>query len=327
MEVQRRGEGSAAAAPPEGGGVTTPKRRGVAQGSKKGPQKSSRSAQTPPSRGSDCSGRSNGPGQDEDGSEDGNEDEDDAAAQTPGGMETAARSKGVPLPARAEGAAPLPEEPPAEAIRTTKDAAVARSNKKAETAPGRNSTAKQYSTTGNKWFSMFCVYAGWDEAEYRVWIHPETGVVRDGIFKNLFLYMHAFPGMTKAPFKTLLNWCTWELNHQATKLNIKLAKAYVRDIPGIFALKKEVYDTQRTSRLELHEDMQAFVACEIGSENMLAMCDDCLQMNIPHAPLFSFQTLYEIRQTHQVSGSPASARATGTALTHPLDAPPPQARH
>ena len=71
--------------------------------------------------------------------EDGNEDEDDAAAQTPGGMETAARSKGVPLPARAEGAAPLPEEPPAEAIRTTKDAAVARSNKKAETAPGMNS--------------------------------------------------------------------------------------------------------------------------------------------------------------------------------------------
>ena len=83
------------------------------------------------------------------GMQDGNENEDDAAAQTPGGMGKAARAKGVPLLARAEGAAPLPEEPPAEAIRTTKDAAVARSNKKAETAPGRNSTAKQYSTAGN----------------------------------------------------------------------------------------------------------------------------------------------------------------------------------
>ena len=124
--------------------------------------------------------------------------------------------------------------------------------------------------------------------------------MRDGIFCQLFKYMHAFAGMTKSPFKTMLNWCTWELNHQATKLRVALDSAYVRKIPGVAALKQEIYDKQRTMRLELQEDLQSYVASNIGAANMLLMCKACLNMEIPGAPLFSFQTFYELRQTHQV---------------------------
>ena len=51
-----------------------------------------------------------------------------------------------------------------EDIRTTKDVAIAKAQQKAKSAPGRNTTANQYTSTGNKWFAMFCTYAGWDEA-------------------------------------------------------------------------------------------------------------------------------------------------------------------
>ena len=221
------------------------------------------------------------------------------------------------LPTRGPNAGPAPEDVDGSQVYTRKEACEAKSKKVRELHPTKNTTAYQYSTTGMKWFRNFCEYQNWTVEEGLVFIWPTTKVIRDGVFRQLFRWMHSYPGMTKSPFKTMLQWAQQELQHQGDKLKVSVPKAYVVNIPGVGALKTEIYSKQRTSRMELQEDLQAYVASEIGDEKMLAMCKDCLHMAVPGNPLIPFQTYYELRQTHQVPfAQPRPAAALTTAPPH-----------
>lgn len=218
------------------------------------------------------------------------------------------RAKGLAtLPPRAGGV--LPDD--VEEIMTTKEVRANANKKKKETRGGGTST-DTYGYAKTKWFLKFCDWAGWDFNERLVLIDANK-IVNRGTMRQFMLYLHATPGMTKAIAKNCLAWLTDELKSQGEKFDMEFPRGYVTNMPGIKALKDEIYNKARTCRVELCEDLQSEVATEIGDDKMLEMCEflfDCRLHELEGVTtsnlLVNFNTLFELRATFQVVASSSS---------------------
>ena len=227
-------------------------------------------------------------------------DDDEGPVLSPEQLEKEARQQGIPvLPSRGAEAPPLPED--MADIPTRKEVRERASSNKTK-ARKANTTMEQYGVARRKWMTKFCKWAGWDYEKTMVLICPETHKIRDGTFRWFIFFLHQNPAMTKSILKNCLAFLQFELVAQGEKLKVRVPAGYVVELPGVRAMKEEIYAKARTQKLELAADLHASVVCDIGKEKMFEMCDYLLSMKLlqkERNALLTFQTYFELRATHQ----------------------------
>jgi len=192
-------------------------------------------------------------------------------------------------------------EPPRSACNTMPDDVtpeeLAARPKQPKTARKASAQAS-YDKTKNKWWPLFLKSAGWKHEEKIVFI-DEDGKPRDGTFRQLFIWMYE-QDCTMGQFKPMLAWAQAELNRQLSARLLKEMPNYVCQLPGVKERKQEIYTGHRESHMEHMSDLQAAVESDVGYTGMLSMVMACLSLKVPNTtPLFSLQTFYELRTTHQ----------------------------
>jgi hypothetical protein len=203
------------------------------------------------------------------------------------------------LPQRPDGSAPLSDD--VEQIVTCAEVRKRTNDKRKANGTRGHTSTDQYNHAKTKWFLNFCKFAGWDFEERLVFLDPVTKEVKKGTFRRFAAYLHATPGMTKPIMKNCLAWAMFELCAQGEKHGMEFPRGYITNMAGVKALKEEVYNQARTCRVELCRDLQSEVACEIGTEKMIEVAMFLLRCGIDwHRPLANFNTLFELRATHQV---------------------------
>ena len=193
--------------------------------------------------------------------------------------------------------------------------------------PHGKSSEVQYEAARKKYWLGFCKYANWDPVEKAVFLDAD-GTVRDGTFRQLFIWLYELDNASKAIFKSVLAWAQAELNKQLGDRLLPLKPAYVCSLPGVNSRKNELYTNARQMNAECMLDMQAVVESDIGFDKMREMVVACLKLEVegiapmlqvpssssssahhhthhpppPPPPLpLQLQMVYELRSTHQLA--------------------------
>ena len=165
-------------------------------------------------------------------------------------------------------------------------------------APQKATTASAYSKTSGKWWPAFLKDAGWEASDKSNFLDAE-GKPRDGIFQQLFIYLYE-KEVTKGVFKPMLAWAQSKLNEQLAARLLPHRPDYVCKLPGIRERKDEIFKNTRQQHMEMMTDLQAAVESDIGFEKMVKMVTRCWRLEVPQTRgMFTMQTLYELRATHQ----------------------------
>ena len=111
----------------------------------------------------------------------------------------------------------------------------------------------------------------------------------------------------------MLAWAQSELNRQLEERMINApqwTRAYVCSLPGVKNRKDEIFTGARECHMELMSDLQAAIESDIQFDGMRRMVMRCLLLEVPGtSPLFSLQTLFELRATHQQASRHDDLRA------------------
>ena len=160
------------------------------------------------------------------------------------------------------------------------------------------STAAAYSKTSNKWWPAFLKDAGWEAADKSNFLDAD-GKPRDGIFQQLFIWLYE-KDVTKGVFKPMLAWAQSSLNDQLAARLLPHRPDYVCKLPGIRERKDEIFKNTRQLHMEHMTDLQAAVESDIGFDGMVKMVTRCYRLRLPETRgMFTMQSLYELRATHQ----------------------------
>lgn len=240
------------------------------------------------------------------------EGDDDAQAMAEAGCDpdgnadglTAAAAAGIPA---AEGAGsrrgPLADDvTPAE---------LAAKQKKPKNGGRAASAQGQYDKSGKKWWKKFCAYAQWDEKAKLNFLDAD-GEPLDGTFRQFFIYMYE-QDATKHQWKAVQAWAQALLNEQREGLLKGALPAHICNLAGVRERKDEIFSNARWEHMEYMVDLQAEIESDIGTEKMLEMVTECLNMKIPETgPMFCMQA----RRSHTTLGRPLLASSRVYALAH-----------
>ena len=195
-------------------------------------------------------------------------------------------------PGLEHGTAPLADDFTAEEL--------AARSKQPESARAVSSNNQYYGTPVKKWWAQFCAKAKWDPVQKMQFLDVAGNPI-DGTFRQFFVYLYEQDGMTKGVFKPCLQWAQAELNTQRENRLLAPMKAHVCNVPGVKNRKDEIYSNARQLHILHMTDLQADIESNIGPQKMLELVDMCLSFRVPGTnPMFSLQTLFEARATHQM---------------------------
>ena len=130
---------------------------------------------------------------------------------------------------------PLPED-------VTVDELAART--KQPKGPRKASSQDTYNRTANKWWPLFLKSAGWCAIDKNIWLDADKKP-RDGIFRQLFIWLYEHDGITANVFKTMLSWAQAGLARHLSAQLLDARPEYICNLPGVKDIYIVYYGTKR----------------------------------------------------------------------------------
>ena len=195
-----------------------------------------------------------------------------------------------PRPTRPDGAEPLPADMPVPSLDSIPKGPAGKSGKK--------SSSKQYGGTFNKFWLLFCAYAGWDP-EAKMQLVDAEGNIALGTFRWFFSYLFDSK-VGYETYKTCRAAFQCELERQLSSHPLRPeppggTEKFIARMREVKNWSSRLENNTRLERIELKGDLQAHFGGDVGPEKMIEIAWACLMGLVCKCRLMNYQTLMEVR--------------------------------